>query len=79
MQLSAVISDDPRFLPCLTEKLFTYGLGRAMTADDRRARAVIDAEWQAPGKGRIADLIVAIVRSPSFTTRRGSTEGGMGR
>ncbi len=75
VEMSEVVSADPRFLACMTEKLVTYGLGRAPTAGDRRARQAIDADWQAPGKGHLADLIGAIVRSPSFTHRRGSLEG----
>jgi hypothetical protein len=72
LELADIVTQDRRFVPCVAEKLYTYGIGRRLDSEDRRALKVIDGHWNQPGKGRLADLVAAIVTSPSFTTRRGS-------
>jgi hypothetical protein len=75
LELSQVITEDPRFLPCVTEKLYTYGLGRRLSADDHRAIAQITTEWARGGSGDLPGLLRGITSSPSFRERRGSIEG----
>jgi len=56
------------FAHCLTEKLFTYGLGREMGFSDREAIDAVVARTAREGGGLRA-LVHAIVQSETFATR----------
>jgi len=62
------------FVGCLTQKLFTYGLGRTVEGFD--APIIEDIASRATKEGfSLADLLVAIVTSPSFRMAPPRTEG----
>lgn len=67
-ELAALLAEDPRFVECLADKLFTYGLGRGPMAGDGAHRlALHDALAEAPAS--LDQLIEMIVLSPAFRTR----------
>lgn len=75
-ELAGLIANDPRFVRCTVEKLMTYGLGRAPSADVDALRI----EALAAGAGTLRTLIESLVLDDAFRSRRGepeaSTEGG---
>ena len=64
-ELAALLEDDPRFVECLTNKLFTYALGRQKKLPDVPHRKAIDAALPEVG-GTLDGLIELIVTSPAF-------------
>jgi mono/diheme cytochrome c family protein len=60
----------PAFTRCLTEKLFTYALGRGPQRGDRRAVADI-ARKLADNEYRFSALVLALVHSDPFQNRTG--------
>lgn len=71
-ELAALLADDPRFTDCLTEKLFTYALGRGRVGQDVPYRMEISEELPYLG-GSLDQLIELIALSPAFRMR---TAGG---
>jgi Protein of unknown function (DUF1592)/Protein of unknown function (DUF1588)/Protein of unknown function (DUF1587)/Protein of unknown function (DUF1585)/Protein of unknown function (DUF1595)/Ca-dependent carbohydrate-binding module xylan-binding len=69
-ELSAALQDDARFTRCLAEQLFIYGLGRDVVPGDRPALAAIHKQF-GDKQYFLKELIVEIVKSPSFTENRG--------
>ncbi len=67
-ELATLLADDPRFVECLTEKLFTYSLGRARAGTDYPFRADIH-EQLAGETGSLDQLIELIALSPAFRMR----------
>ena len=67
-ELAALLADDPRFVECLTEKLFTYSLGRQMAGKDKPFRAEI-SETLTAERGSLGQLIELITLSPAFRMR----------
>jgi hypothetical protein len=66
-QLSEQVAADPRFASCLVTKLFTFGLGRVVTANDARQIDAIRATWLAPGATpSLRRLIQTLVASEAF-------------
>ncbi|MFM7103068.1 MAG: DUF1592 domain-containing protein, partial [Verrucomicrobiota bacterium] len=61
------------FLRCLTEKLFTYALGRGLEYYDRPAVAAAMARARQGGL-RFSELILGVVESVPFQQRRGEGE-----
>jgi hypothetical protein len=75
--LANVVATDPAFGNCLAEKLFTYGLGRLVSAADRPFLAQAQREWLAPGEiPSIRRLIRSLVLTDAFRFRRGETRPG---
>lgn len=79
-ELAALVAADPNFARCLTEKLYTYALGRAPD----RAPAHLDgptltalAQHLRDGGYSFSELVAGIVLSPTFQNRRGDTATGM--
>jgi hypothetical protein len=66
--------DRVQFVGCVTRKLFTYGLGRGLTAFDDASVEQIARVAVAEGYS-LADLLVAIVTSPSFRRPAPREEG----
>ena len=67
-ELAALLADDPRFVGCLTEKLFSYALGRQKAAKDSPFR--VDIGKQMAGEhGSLDQLIELIALSPAFRMR----------
>lgn len=71
-ELSATLSQDPKFTECMTRQLFTYALGRAPVATDRCTLKQMNASFAQSGY-RLPALITALVTSDTFTQRRGET------
>lgn len=67
-ELALLLEDDPRFVECLTDKLFTYALGRQKTIPDIAHRKTIHAALPEQG-GTLDGLIELIVTSPAFRMR----------
>jgi Protein of unknown function (DUF1585)/Protein of unknown function (DUF1588) len=71
LELAGILADDPRFLRCATEKLFTYSLGRDM----RLEPALVRSFAPAPGDGTsFRALLRAFVLSDAFRTTSGGSE-----
>jgi hypothetical protein len=71
VQLAELLAGDPRVYRCVTEKLYTYALGRR--PDTRDAREHIDelaGELAASGY-RLRELVLAVVTHNAFRNRRG--------
>lgn len=66
--LALLLADDPRFVECLTDKLFTYALGRARAPTDVAHRKAISAALAEQG-GTLDSLLELIVTSPAFRMR----------
>ncbi len=69
-ELSAILAEDPRLTHCMTEKLFTYGLGRSPVFEDNTVLGQIEEEFAASGHTFEA-LAVAVATSAPFRMRRG--------
>ncbi len=60
---------DPRFQTCITEKLYTYGLGRSLSTDDKAKSAAITQTWQGGGQLTVSKLLHALTASTAFRNR----------
>ncbi len=67
-ELAALLQDDPHFSECLTEKLYTYALGRQRVPNDLPYLDAIDAALPEEG-GTLTSLIELITISPAFRMR----------
>jgi len=69
--MAAIIESDPRFVPCIVEKLFSYALGRGVENEDEPAlEAVVTAA--AESGYNMPELIKLMVTSKPFRERRGT-------
>jgi hypothetical protein len=78
-QLSNIVVADPGFARCITEKLYTYALGRApVSTAGHMDTAVLPALTKSfhDGGYPMAGLIAGIVTSDTFMKRRGEPGGG---
>jgi hypothetical protein len=73
-ELSDVLSNDPRFMSCAVEKLFTFALGRSPTKMDEPHLERIREEWTS-NEPSLRRLIKSLVRSDPFRLQ-GSAAGG---
>ncbi len=69
-ELASALKADPRFERCATHKLYTYALGGVPKAYDATRLADLTSGF-ARGVHRTRDLIIDIVHSDAFRTRRG--------
>ncbi|MBL9101429.1 MAG: DUF1592 domain-containing protein [Myxococcales bacterium] len=72
-ELAELLADDPRFVECLSEKLFTYAMGRGARGQDAPFRLQISEALPETG-GSLDKLIELIALSPAFRMR--SAGGG---
>ncbi len=73
--LASAVATDPQFARCLTEKLFTYGLGRLVTAGDAPYLEQVEREWAAAGEiPSVRRLIRTLIESKPFRFRRGDSQ-----
>jgi hypothetical protein len=72
-EMAKLIQTDPRYGHCVTEKLFTYALGRAPSTTDKPFLEHIEGEFGTHGS-KLKELIRLIVASEPFRMRRGETE-----
>ncbi|WP_233583384.1 DUF1592 domain-containing protein [Corallococcus sp. CA053C] len=75
VELRAVVKQDPDLSACMTRHLLSYALGRGAEDADRCTVRAISKEAESHG-GRLADYLLAIVRSDAFLQRRGESPGG---
>jgi hypothetical protein len=69
VQLGTVVTEEPRFTHCVTEKMLTYAIGRSFGLDYCQVQ-VLTEKWAEDEYG-FEDLIRRIVMSSFFRTRRG--------
>lgn len=74
-ELSGLLSEDARFSACVTEKLFTYALGRGAEKTDAPYLDHINQELGERGQ-RLRELVKIIATSEPFRMRRGDLSGG---
>ncbi|MCG8451119.1 MAG: DUF1592 domain-containing protein, partial [Pirellulales bacterium] len=73
-QLRAILGKKRRlFYRCLTQKLMIYALGRGIEYTDTPAvENIVDAMMQ--DEGRFSTMLMGIIESPQFQSRRGSRQ-----
>ena len=64
-----VVGTDPRFKSCISEKLYTYGLGRSLSTEDKSNAQAIAKSWQAAGDLSISKLLHGLALADSFRSR----------
>jgi hypothetical protein len=76
-ELANIVAKDDGFAECLTEKLYTYALGRApQGTTNHMDPALLDRyakDFRAAGYP-VASLVTAIVTGDTFTKRRGEAQ-----
>jgi hypothetical protein len=72
-EMASLIENDPRFVACIADKLFTYALGRGVEKQDRAALETI-VEQTAAAAYSMPELIKLIAISEPFRYRRGTKE-----
>ncbi|HEY4220454.1 MAG TPA: DUF1585 domain-containing protein, partial [Myxococcota bacterium] len=68
------IHDDPNLPYCMAQKTMTYALGKGVTDYDFVCNVYDVTNQFNAGGNKMSDLVLAIVKSPSFRMRR--AEGG---
>jgi hypothetical protein len=69
--LSQLLSQDPRFLPCAAQKLFTFAIGRTVAASDAPYIGQMVDGWKTDGLG-LRNLVKQLVGNDTFRLRRGN-------
>jgi hypothetical protein len=69
------VDTDPRFKACIGQKLYTYGLGRALggSADDIANATVISQNWEAAGDLSVTKLVHGLALAEAFRNRSPSS------
>jgi hypothetical protein len=67
------VNQNPKFKECLAEKLYTYGLGRSLTDDDKTNTAAIATDWETTGALSISRLLNRLALSEPFRYRNPSS------
>ena len=62
------VGSDPRFKTCISEKLYTYGLGRSLSSEDKANAATISKNWQT-GELSVSKLLHGLALSEAFRNR----------
>ena len=76
VELKAVLlTRQPAFARCFTEKLMTYALGRGLEDADRCVVAAIAARVMSDG-GRVGGVVTAIVHAEAFQKTNATNPGG---
>lgn len=65
----STIAADPRFQGCITQKLYTYGLGRSLSTEDKANSAAITKNWTDSGNTSIKSLLQKLATADAFRTR----------
>jgi hypothetical protein len=68
--VAQVVANDPRFSSCVTEFLFTYGMGREPKSADTPDLTAVETAWKA-GTPSFRRLIQTLALSQTFRTRHG--------
>jgi hypothetical protein len=68
--LSTILAKDPRFVDCLSEKLFVHAHGRAIGKGDEAALAQLREGWRKDGLN-LRGLVKRVILGETFRSRRG--------
>ena len=68
VQLSAALAESPRVQDCVSRQWLRYALGHDIRPSDLASLDEVAAAFRA-SDGAFRELVLAIVRSPSFLTR----------
>ena len=63
-----VVKKDARFQTCVTEKLYTYGLGRSLSTEDKANSAAVTKTWQT-GELSLNKLLHTLTTAEAFRNR----------
>ncbi len=63
------VTDDPKFKECITEKLYTYGLGRSLSNDDKNNAVAIEKDWETTGALSVGRLLHRLALAEPFRYR----------
>ncbi|HEY3668924.1 MAG TPA: DUF1592 domain-containing protein [Polyangiaceae bacterium] len=66
---SNVVANDPRFKSCVSEKLYLYSMGRALSTDDVSNADTVAKQWQAGGDLSLSKLIHGLTVANAFRSR----------
>jgi hypothetical protein len=70
--VAEIVTQNPKFGTCISEKMLTYGLGRLLTPNDTPYLDLVNKEWlKAGGTPSIAALVKGLVKTETFKSRRG--------
>ena len=64
-----VVATDPRFKTCVSEKLYLYGLGRALSTEDVSNADTVSKQWQSGGDLSLSKLIHGLTVANAFRSR----------
>ncbi|HEX2880838.1 MAG TPA: DUF1592 domain-containing protein [Polyangiaceae bacterium] len=70
--LAPMLASDPRLMPCVVEKLLTFGMGRKFDSADANLKRALGITAEAYG-GHFRSTLEAIVMSSVFRNRRAGT------
>jgi hypothetical protein len=65
----STVNANPKFKECIAEKLYTYGLGRSLTDDDKTNTQAIATDWESSGALTISRLLNRLALSEPFRYR----------
>jgi len=69
-----IVTQNPKFATCITQKMLTYGLGRLLTDTDNPYLDLVNSAWlKDPTKASIGSLVHGLVSTETFRSRRGGT------
>jgi hypothetical protein len=68
--LAAALAQDPRFVPCMTQSLMTYSIGRLMNQADDVNWANYVAHEALTANGSLGSLVNSVILSAAFRTRQ---------
>ena len=67
-----IVTQDPKFGTCISQKMLQYGLGRVLTDTDTPYLDLVNKEWlKAGATPSIAGLVKGLVSTETFKSRRG--------
>jgi Protein of unknown function (DUF1592)/Protein of unknown function (DUF1588)/Protein of unknown function (DUF1595)/Protein of unknown function (DUF1587)/Protein of unknown function (DUF1585) len=69
-----IVSKDPKFGTCISQKMLQFSLGRLLTDTDTPYLDVVNTAWlKDPTKASIGNLVHGLVSTETFRSRRGGT------
>jgi len=69
-----IVTQNPKFATCITQKMLTYSLGRLLTDTDNPYLDLVNSAWlKDPTKASIPALVHGLVSTETFRSRRGGT------
>jgi hypothetical protein len=66
---ASVVGGDPRFKGCIAQKLYTYGIGRSLSSEDKANAADIAKKWADAGDLSIGKLLHVLALADAFRSR----------